>query len=750
MANDVTAGEAESKDDFGLSPRNVVRRWNKELSLASDDESDWRKECRHILKLYRSESKGNDFNIFWSNTETLRPAIYNSAPVPDVRRRFSDKDPLGKCVSEVLNRALTFSIDCDEFDTHIKYDVLDMLLFGRGISRIRYVPTLVPGDDKSEGKDKEPHDVELQESEGSEELSWEQCVPEHVSWDDFRHGPGRTWNEVQWVAFKHNLTRDELVEKFGDVGGKIPLTQSDDDKKLDKNDPVNQLFKTAEVWEIWDKEQRKVLFISTNYADGVLGEQDDPLKLEQFFPVPRPVYAIEDSSSLVPVPLYSQYKKQIDELNRIQKNISTVEKTIKVRGIYDSTLGELKTLYSGEGNELIPAENVSKLLDRGGLEKAIFFAPIEVCAGVLKVLYEQRDKCIQVIYQVTGISDIQRGETEANETAAAQKIKTQWGTLRLQRLQGEVQRYIRDLIRLMAEIIGERFQPDTLKQMTNLNYPTDQQLQQQFQQQMMQYQQAMQQFQQQGQQGGQPPQPPQMPDTPTWEQIDKVLKNDAVRSYKIDIETDSTIAATIQEDVQETKLIMDGVTGFLQSFGPLVQQGMLPFNVGKEILITFLRSTKMGSRLEDALDEMHEPQPQPDPKVAQIQAQAQADIQRDQQKHQADIQRTQIEAQINAQVAQQTESIRAQADTQIEAARMQADMAIEHNKAQLAAAQEQMKIHFDAQVQAMKQAQADQTQMILARLDRMTKLEVAEIAANTTLQAAQMSAAKAGSDNANV
>ena len=113
-----------------------------------------------------------------------------------------------------------------------------------------------------------------------------------------------------------------------------------------------------------------------------------------------------------------------------------------------------------------------------------------------------------------GISDILRGSTNASETATAQQIKSQWGSMRLKRIQADVANFIRDLIRLQAEIIGEQFQPETLKSMTGLQYPM-----------MAEKQQAMLQYQQQAamaqQQGQQPPPPPQLP--PSWEEIVKAI-----------------------------------------------------------------------------------------------------------------------------------------------------------------------------------------------------------------------------------
>ena len=98
--------------------------------------------------------------------------------------------------------------------------------------------------------------------------------------------------------------------------------------------------------------------------------------------------------------------------------------------------------------------------------------PVEKLIVVLRELYEAREQAKRVIYEITGISDIIRGSTVASETATAQQIKSQWGTLRLKRLQKEVQRYARDLLRMMLEIASKKFSEATFAQMTGLPFVT--------------------------------------------------------------------------------------------------------------------------------------------------------------------------------------------------------------------------------------------------------------------------------------
>jgi len=744
-------------EDAGKGETGVVKRWLLELKLADKRESDWRKKSERVLKRYRQkEFKKYSFNILWSNTETMRPAIYNSLPKPDVRRRFKDEDPIGKIVSEVLSRALEFGMDTTNFDSQIRGCVLDMLLPGRGVARVRYVPSF----NKVEPLESE-ETIEGEATEGDiEELAWEQAPIEHVEWSKFRMGAGSEWSCVPWVAFMHNMTRDELEEKFGEIGTIVPLEKVDDQDVENENDEdVKQLFKTATVWEIWDKEAREVLFIAPSYKDKPLMTVDDPLSLTDFFPNPKPLYAIEDSGDMVPIPLFEYYKEQADELDTVTRRISILVKGLKMRGIYDATLSELSELMRGEDNDLIPAANVTALIDRGGLEKAIWFMPIEQAARVLQILQIQRDATKQVIYEITGISDILRGSTNPNETLGAQQIKSQWGSARLKRMQTDAAMFIRDLIRLQAEVIGDKFQPETLAMMTGIKLPTGAEKEQV----MMQWQAQAAQAQQAGQQ---PPPQPEL--QPSWDEIIQVMRDDRQRTFKVDVETDSTVAASVESDMAGLRDVLTALSQTIQGFGPAVQQGSFPVEALKEILMTITRRAKMGSAVEDAIDKIKQPKPQ-DPNAGQMQieqmkmqsaqqaAQMQAQLQEKQamsqmqheaqieqmkahladQQHQrqlaADMQAEQQKAQIAAQLKTHEQEVQAQQNAhqnQIEAEREQQRMAMEAAQAER-----------EAQYKLQSEAQRIEFERWKAELAFQQAIRVAEISAETTIRSAQSNSA---------
>lgn len=643
------------------SPAGVVRRWLLELKQADKREKRWRDEAKKTWKKYRQEENAkHSFNILWSNTETLRPAVYNRLPTPDVRRRFRDEDPVGKTVSEVLSRATEYMLDSGDAHETFELSALDMLICGRAVARVRYVPSL-----SQVGQPEEAEDPSHESQEGDdEELEWQQATVEHVQWDDFRMGPGKCWKEVPWIAFRHRFGRHELTRMFGEVGKMLPLDDVDDEEiRAAEKDASEPIFRTAEVWEIWDKETKRVIFVCQKYIKEPLKVEDDPLELSGFFPTPKPLYAVEDSTSMVPVILYALYKQQAEELDRVSTRINKVVDAIRVRGIYDSTISELASLMKGADNDLIPAQSVSALIERGGLDKAIWMLPIEVMANVLQVLYQQREATKQVIYEITGISDILRGQTNAAETATAQNIKNEWGTLRIQRMQREVQRFIRDIVRMMAEIIGQQFLPETLAEMTGLKMPTGAEKAQ-----MM----AMAQM--------QPDQPglKEQLAKPSWDDVMQVMHSDMSRQFKVDIETDSTIADTLQGDMEGLREAIGAVVEVINGIGPAIQQGSVPVEAGKALIGAVVRRARLGLVVEDAMDKIEQPKPeqteqeQPDYSMQIAQMQEQTKIQIAQMREQAAAQT----AMMKEQAAMQREQMAAQAKAQADNMQAQLDAAV--------------------------------------------------------------------------
>jgi hypothetical protein len=622
-----TADNAELEltrtSDIEKTPQGIVKRWAAELELSHQREADWREESKKLWMKYEAEkAAASSFNIFWSNTEILQSAVYNSTPQPDVRRRFRDEDTVGKYVSKILERSLAFEIDDYDFDGVMDDTVLDMLVVGRGLPRIKYEPEFVkvgpdgvtpapaageyiePPEEKAEGAADAPAE---DAAEGDDASSYEkladQHVPcEHVQWDDYRCGPGKRWNDLPWEAFRHEFTFEMAEKAFGlEIAQALTYTQTEGTERATNDKQVRAVFKVCEVWEIWDKDQRRVLFIAPTYTAGPCRNEPDPLHLKNFWPNPRPAYAVRNSRKTVPTPLYRLYEQQAIELNRISLRISKLQNALKVRGAYYAQLTELASILEADDNDMIPVKNAAAIAENG-LDKAIWIMPIDKLQAALQALYVARDQTKQTIYEIIGIADILRGASDPNETAKAQAIKSQWGSIRVQKMQREIQRVARDLMRLKAEVIAEQFTPDQLSKITSVQLPTKEQKD-------MATQGAA-----QAKQAGQPlpPDVQKMLALPSWDDVMGVMRSDSMRSYRIDVETDSTVAETINRDMTGLGELLSSLAGWVEQSFAAVQMGAMTVDTLKEIALAVIRRARLGSAVEDAFEQIQAPPPKPD------------------------------------------------------------------------------------------------------------------------------------------
>ena len=666
--------ESEQYDDKpketaeGNAREKYVRFWLQSIEAQRKDDRDWLKNATEAVRIYRSDTKGADttrhveFNIFHANVETTLPAIYNSVPVPDVRRRFGDKDKVAKTVSQMLERCLSFSVDNYDFSETMRQVLFDGLVPGRGVARVRYVPYFT---EMGEQEAAEPPDSVANEAppEPQQQLSYEEVSCEYVPYTKFIVGPGDTWEDVPWLAFEHLLKREQIEKLVGKAKAKkVQLDFNiDGTEDISDNDNEADQFKRARVYEIWDKEERKVRFIATGYTTEPLYEEDDPLGLDGFFPAPRPVQPIMTPGNLVPVCPYEIYKSLVEELGEITFRIKRLVKQLRVRGGTAGGETDLEKVSAADDGQLVPIEGIEAFLSTGNdINKMIAWWPLEPTVKALAQLYQQREQVKQTIYEVTGISDIVRGASKASETATAQEIKNQWGSLRIQKMQGDVQRFARDIFRLKAEIIAKKFAPETCMMISGITLLPGQQKQM--------IQQQLQAAQQPPMPGQPPAPPPQIPDEikraleePSLEEVFGVMQSDVMRSYKIDIESDSTIRSDLTRNQRQMNEFLQGSAQFVAAVGPAVQTGQMPGNVAAEVYTAFARNYKLGKQAEDALDKMAEnaskPQPpKPDPEAEKAKMQMQIEQQKmahQTQLEQAKMQLEQVKAQQQAALEQQ-------------------------------------------------------------------------------------------------
>ena len=669
---------------------------------------EWEGRSDRIIKRYRDDSRTRNnpnarFNILWSNVQTITPAIFARLPRPDVSRRFRDNDPVARVASMMLERALDYEIThYSDYKSAMSQSVLDRLLGGRGTSWVRYEPHIAgagtEGEDVPEDGLQITEDTDEAETEGGihqedqERIEYE-CAPcDYVYWRDFGHTIARTWEEVTAVWRKVYMTRPALVERFGEeLGNKIPLDTKPENSKT-FNERMGEGASEALVYEIWDKTTGEVIWLSKSMGK-ILDTRPDPLKLENFWPCPKPLYATLTSDKLEPIPDFTLYQDQAKQLDTLADRIDGFINALKVRGVYDASEPSLARLFSeGENNALLPVKNYAAFSEKGGIVGAINLVDIQPIAQALNMSYQAMDQVKNQIYEIMGIADIQRGQTDPNETLGAQIIKSNNASGRLKTMQHAVVDFATELLSIKAQIICNHFTDDTIVKISGAMQlsPQDQQL---------------------------------IP------QALALLRNEAAKNFRVEVTSDSMIFQDEQQEKADRMEFLSAMSGFLAQAVPAAQTTpeLTPMLV--EMLKFGVTAFKAGKGLEGMIDEtadkfreqakMAEGQPKP-PSPEQQKMQMQMQIE------QSKIQAKQAEMQMQLQIDQQ----KMQMQMELEKAKQEYQAQENQLKFQLEEQRNTMDREMELKVAQMKMHTERNTQVLLAHINNGAKIEVARIASD--------------------
>ena len=667
-----------------MDSKHTYQEWYKVITNYERTFKKWEARTDRIIKKYKDDSRyqsnpNSRFNILWSNVQTIQPAIFARLPRPDVSRRFRDNDPIGRVASMLLERALEFELEhYSDYKSSMQQCVLDRLLGGRGTAWVRYEPHIAGKKEDGEPEDgyeitEDTDDDETKdatETENQERIEYECCPVDYVHWRDFGHTTGRTWEEVTAVWRRVFMNRDALVERFGeDLGYKIPLDTRPDDQK--KNEGFVDYQSQALVYEIWDKETGQALWVSKSLGK-ILDERDDPLELEGFWPCPKPLYSTMTNESLEPIPDYTMYQDQARQLDTLSNRIEELINALRVRGVYDASASELQRLFSeGENNIMIPVKNWAAFAEKQGMRGAIDLVDIAPFAAALQQAYQAMEQVKGQIYEIMGIADIQRGQTDPNETLGAQIIKSNNAMGRLKTMQHNVVDFATKLLVIKAQIICQHFTDDTI-----LKISGSQQLSSQDQQ--------------------------------LVPQALELLRNEASSNFRIEVTSDSMIFQDEEAEKQNRMAFLQAVGGFMQTALPAAanQPELAPMLM--EMLKFSVTAFRAGKQLEGIIDETADqiretaeknkgqPKPPP-PEIQKLQMQIQADQAKAQQQNQLDIQK------------------------------FQAENELEKAKQEYQAQENQLKFNLEEQRNAKEAEMANNKDILLAYLDNATKIETARI-----------------------
>jgi hypothetical protein len=705
-----TTGALESRTDYEQNPREQAKYWETELKAAQKRTEKWQRRADAIVLRYLGQFKPrnqhfntNDeqqahLNMFYSNTKTLLDMLYGSIPRVDVSRRHTDvNDDVARVAAETLERLLNMDIADHgaEYDAILRSALQDRMLAGLGAAKVRYTVETTQQPDPMTG-------------EMVETLVSEDAPIEYYYWGDIQWGWARNFADVPWIAFRSYLTKDEISNRFGpEVTKDIPLKSQQTRVSDTQEDPdENDVWMKAEIWEIWDKVSKTVVWYAPGYHS-TLDRKPDPLQLTGFFPTPPFMIANPTTALYHPTPDFTLAQDLYNEADVLQARISILTRAVKAVGVYDGASSEVQRMFNeGVDNTLIPVENWALFGEKQGLKGVIDWVPIQDIVNALDKLRDLRNDTLQLLQQVTGMADVMRGQLDQQYEGVGQtQLKAQFGSVRIQALQDQFSRFASDLLQIKAEVIARHFSPQTIVKMSNMQHSLDQEL---------------------------------LPAA-----VDLIKRpNDARLS--VTIRSESLAMVDYAKLKSERTEFLNALGIFLQSAAPLIQEDpkMKPFTL--QLLQWGLAGFRGASEIEGVVDKAIDQamqdtanqQEKPDPQQQKLsmqmqieQLKAQAQMQSIQAKAQADLQNREADKQADIETAMASHRAKiAEIDAELRAtlaetqAKMRADVLTEQAQAAYNVQQTQ------ASATAEIEKDAVSAQLDIEKEIAKTELEIAKLA----------------------
>lgn len=567
--------------------------WYDQIKDALKRDSDYLKMAKDAVNVFRMKS-GNrpEFNALVTTAEILLPALYSEVPQPDVQRRSFSYTPEKSLEARVAEYLLRFLLDQNNpniptFHDVMKKSTLESYVAGRSVIRQVYTSQV----DSSGQVSKEVQEFKL------------------FTHDRFLHSEAQFWEDVNWFAYIHYMTKEECEQAELVVPEQgYNCTSLEIDKETDAKQ-AGRSGKYARIYEIWDKTKRQVYYYN-EFAEDLLKTIDDPYELEGFFPSMEPLTFCKTGRLDIYIPPYEYYRSRVRELNRVTERLDKVVEAMRIRGAYHGNNPDMEKIASLRDNEFFPVTNAVDLAN-GGLDKHIWIWPIEKLAAVHQNLLGHRATIKADLDEITGVSDVMRGSNKASESAEAVKMKSQWGNVRMTVRQSDIAGYIQSMYRLTLELAITSFTVESIAGMTQLDLPLEQ-----------------------------------------LQAIKQTLSDDRLRSYQINIQTSSTVSSEVSNVRQDMTMFMNSFQQVTSGIAQLLERQAIDPEGATKILGAVVKNFRFGRELEEVFMGLNTnpppKQPNPDEQRAQVQQQM------DNQKAELEVSKMQFQLEI--------EKLRQQAD----------------------------------------------------------------------------------------
>jgi hypothetical protein len=340
----------------------------------------------------------------------------------------------------------------------------------------------------------------------------------------------RRWARCKRIAFECHYSEPEFKEIFG-VRAFNDLSNPDIDPQ-DESQPKQQTIKVFEYWDYYEREcywfaengsdfiKPKGYMTPSEYEENETGEVEalnGLYNLDNFFPCPPPLMMNSPTDEFWPVPEYLQLMEILDEIHSIFGRMMETTRAYRSRLLFDSSIEGL-----AEGIKEMPEAgaigitNLTQALVQAGgdIKNVAQYIPVDGIIQSLQQLYISLEQRLNTLWRMTATSDMLQGLAADNtqRTFGERQMTEKYALNQLEEPQRKMQEYVRDCYELITEMALKNFKDESLEvyMMPSTLQPKDQEN----------YRAAL-----------------------------GMLKDNTKR-FRIDLETDSTIALNEQYDKQ--------------------------------------------------------------------------------------------------------------------------------------------------------------------------------------------------------
>ena len=316
----------------------------------------------------------------------------------------------------------------------------------------------------------------------NEEIYWEAGLYSNLIVDPYV----RKWNKVNELAFEFEYTYHEFKAKFGREAFE-KLAQGDREDHRTKGKPIV-------VFEYWNKFYKECRWLAEN-SDSFFqptamldiqglqeveeGESEtdnsDLYGLPGFFPCTEPLSINQSTKHFWPTPEYFQVCDIIDDIHSVVGRMIQLTKAIRIRFFFDSSVTELKTLIGenwamGEGTGMgIPDLETTLMNNKGSLSNLVAYFPVADLVNGLQEMYKAFQQRLDMFYQITGISDLIRGQTnpDSDKTFGERQMEGKYALNRIEPYQNKTQIWIKNNYELIMQMALTMFADKTIDEYVN-------------------------------------------------------------------------------------------------------------------------------------------------------------------------------------------------------------------------------------------------------------------------------------------